>query len=89
MSSNKDEVHLSFVELVNLDEPTLPRQVFIDLLSAQGLAISRADQLFDGLLDHNRQVLQDFLRACENAEGQVVESLKAAARYQVANLSLV
>jgi hypothetical protein len=89
VSSNKDEIHLSFVELINLDAPTLPRQVFIDLLSAQGLAISRAGQLFDGLLDHNRQVLQDFLCACENAEGQVVESLKAVARYQMSNLSLV
>jgi hypothetical protein len=89
VSTNKDEIHLSFVELVNLDTPTLPRQVFIDLLSAQGLAISRADQLFDGLLDHNRQVLQDFLRACENAEGQFVENLKTVAGYQLSNLSLV
>ena len=89
VSGSKDEILLSFVELVNLDAPTLPRQVFIDLLSAQGLAIRRADQLFDGLLDHNRQVLQDFLQTCENAEGQVVDNLKAVAGYQVSNLSLV
>ncbi|MFY9206007.1 MAG: hypothetical protein WAO67_09770 [Yoonia sp.] len=89
VSTNKDEIHLSFVELVNLDTPTLPRHVFIELLSAQGLAISRADQLFDGLLDHNRQVLHDFLRACENAEGQFVENLKTVAGYQLSNLSLV
>jgi hypothetical protein len=89
VSAKKDEIHLSFVELVNLDTPTLPRQVFIEILSAQGLAIDRADQLFDGLVDHNRQVLQDFLRACENATGQVVESLKAVAGYQLSNLRLV
>jgi hypothetical protein len=88
MSTRKDEIHLSFVELVNLDAPTLPRQAFMELLSEQGLAISRADQLFDGLLDHNRQVFQDFLRACKNAEGQVVESLKAVAGYQLSNLRL-
>ena len=89
VSASKDEIHLSFVELVNLDAPTLPRQVFIDLLSAQGLAISRAEQLFDGLLNHNRQIFQDFLQACENTEGHVVESLKAVAGYQLSNLSLV
>lgn len=89
VSTDKDEIQLSFVELVNLDAPTLPRHVFIELLSAQGLAISRADQLFDGLLDHNRQVLEDFLRACENAEGHVVENLKTAAGYQLSNLRLV
>ena len=89
VSTNKDEIHLSFVELVNLDTPTLPRQIFNELLSAQGLASCRADQLFDGLVDHNRQVLQDFLRACENAAGQVVESLKVVAGYQLSNLRLV
>ncbi len=89
VSASKDEICLSFVELVNLDTPTLPRQAFIELLSAQGLAISRADQLFDGLLDHNRQVFQDFLQACENAEGQVVENLKTVAGYQLSNLAMV
>ena len=89
VSLREDEIHLSFVELVNLDAPTLPRQVFIELLSAQGLAISRAHQLFDGLLDHNRQVFQDFMRACDNAEGHVVESLKVVAGYQLSNLSIV
>jgi len=89
VSTKKDEIHLSFVELVNLDTPTLPRQMFKELLSMQGLATASADQLFDGLVDHNRQVLQDFLQACENAEGQVVENLKAVARYQLSNLRLV
>jgi hypothetical protein len=89
MSTGKDDIHLSFVELVNLDMPTLPRQVFTELLSTQGLAIGRSHQIFDGLLDHNGQVLQDFLRACENAEGQVVENLKTVAGYQLSNLSLV
>jgi hypothetical protein len=67
----------------------VPRQVFIDLLSAQGMAISRAEQLFDGLLNHNRQIFQDFLQACENTEGHVVESLKTVTGYQLSNLSLV
>lgn len=89
LSVRKDEIHLSFVELVNRDTPTLPRQVFIELLSAQGLAISRAHQLFEGLLDHNRQIFQDFLRACENAEGHVVENLKAVAGYQLSNMRTI
>lgn len=85
--NNKDEIWISFVELVNLDTPALPRQVFIELMSAQGLATNRAHQLFDGLLGHNRQVLQDFLRVCESAGGDAVESLKAVAGYQLSNLS--
>ena len=32
VSTKKDEIHLSFVELVNLDTPTLPRQILNELL---------------------------------------------------------
>lgn len=89
VGASKDEIHLTFVELVNLDMPTIPRRVFIETLSSQGLPISRAHQIFDGLMNHNRQVVQDFLRACENVEGKVVETLKAVAGYQLSNLHLV
>lgn len=81
--ASKNEIHLSFVELINQDTPALPRQVFTELMSAQGLAASRAHQLFEGLQDHNRQVLQDFLAACEGAQGEVVENLKTVAGYQL------
>jgi hypothetical protein len=82
----KDEIQLSFVELVNLDAPALPRQVFLELLLDQGLPASSVHALFNGLLGHNRQVLQDFLTACDSAEGPVVEELKAVAACQLENL---
>lgn len=87
ISTNKNEIHLSFVELVNLDEPNLPRQIFLELLMEQGIAISSVNQIFDGLLMHNRQVLQDFLKACEGAEGLIIKNLKSIAGYQLANLN--
>lgn len=87
MSTSKNEIHLSFVELVNLDEPSLPRQVFLELLMEQGLPISSVNPIFDGLLGHNQQVLQDFLKACEGAEGQVIQDLRTIAGYQLANLN--
>lgn len=83
-----DEIHLSFVELVNLDEPPLPRQKFLELLVGQGMAPLSVHQLFDGLLGHNRQVLQDLLDACESAECQVIRDLKTVAGYQLNNLTL-
>lgn len=89
VSTNKDEIQLSFVEIANLDKPALPRQVFGEVLMVQGLPISTADQLFDGLLEHNRQVLHDFLAACAPATGQHIESLKRIAAYQLANLNQV
>jgi len=88
ISTNKNEIHLSFVELVNLDEPNLPRQIFLELLMEQGIPISSVNQIFDGLLGHNRKVLQDFLKACEGAEGLIIENLATIAGYQLANLSM-
>ncbi len=87
VSTNKNEIHLSFVELVNLDAPKLPRQVFLELLTEQGIPISSVNQIFDGLLGHNRQVLQDFLVTCEGAEGKIIQDLKTIAGYQLANLN--
>lgn len=85
--ASKNEIHLSFVELVNLDEPNHPRQVFLELLMEQGIPISSVNQIFDGLLEHNREVLQDFLKACEGEEGLIIQNLKTIAGYQLANLN--
>ncbi|RFO96617.1 hypothetical protein DIC66_11355 [Rhodoferax lacus] len=84
--TRKNEIQLSYVELVNQDAPALPRQVFVALLSEQGLPSNRAHALFDGLLAHNRQVLQDFLAACEAAPGPLTAQLKAVAGYQLDKL---
>lgn len=87
VTASKDEILLSFAEMVNLDQPNLPRQVFGQVLMAQGLPTSTANQLFEGLLKHNRQVLHDFLAACAAASGQHIESLKRIAADQLANLN--
>lgn len=87
VSSSKDEVHLSFVELVNLDQPSAPRQVFLELLKDQGIPTSSLHQLFEGLIAHNRQVLVDFLKACEGLEGAAIEDLKKVTTGQLNNLA--
>ena len=87
VSDSPDEIQLSFTELANLDAPALPRQVFLELMSAQGLPTSRAHQLFDGLLGHHRRVLEHFLKACPSAEGQVLRDLKKVAGDQWASLN--
>lgn len=60
-------IHLSFVELAHLDAPARPREVFVRLMTEQGLPAARGHELFDGLVAHHRQVLQAFVRACEAA----------------------
>lgn len=87
VSLGKNEIHLSFVELVNLDAPNLPRQFFLELLAEQGIPISSLNQIFDGLLEHNRKVLHDFLAACEGAGGKIIQDLKTIVGYQLANLN--
>lgn len=86
VSSSADELHFSFVELINLDKPSSPRQVFTHLLKDQGMQAEGANGLFDGLLMHNRQVMLDFLEACEGSDGQVLLGLREVAGYQLAHL---
>lgn len=85
--ASQGEIHLPFLELVNEDEPALPRRVFLDLMASQGLPASSAHQLFDGLLAHNRQVLNDFIKACDGTEGEIVRSLHAIATQQLLSLT--
>jgi len=61
------QIHLSFVTLADLDAPARPREVFVRLMTEQGLPMARSHELFDGLIAHHRQVLQAFVRACEAA----------------------
>jgi hypothetical protein len=86
-TTGQGEIHLPFVELANQDEPGLPRQVFVGLMAEQGLAADRAHPLFDGLIAHNRQVLGEFLQACEGAAGEIVPQLQAVTRHQLSCLS--
>ncbi len=87
VSSRKDEVHLSFVELVNLDQPSAPRHVFLEMLKDQNIPTSSLHQLFEGLIAHNRQVLLDFLKACEGREGAAIRDLRKVAICQLDNLA--
>jgi hypothetical protein len=85
-STRAHELQLSYVELVNRDQPARPRQVFIQLLSEQGLSHSRAHALFDGLLEHNVHVFQSLSKACDSAKGQAAQDLKNLAGYQLDSL---
>lgn len=89
------QIHLSFVVLADQDAPTRPREVFVGLMTEQGLPAARGHELFDGLVAHHRQVLQAFVRACEVAvtpgagprtDGGLSHQLRQVAQGQLACL---
>ncbi len=86
VNAGPDEIHLSFVELFNRDQPASPRQVLVGLLQEQGMPARSAHQLFDGLLAHNCQVRRDFLQACDGLDGRVVQGLRDVAAHQLEGL---
>lgn len=87
LHARKGNIHLPYLELANLDEPALPRAVFAALMAEHGLPPADIHQLFDGLIAHNLHVLNDFMKACERADGPLVQQLRAVAGSQISCLN--
>lgn len=75
---------VSFVEIANRKKPSQPRQTFTRLLATRQVPISVANALFDGLEEHNRQVLTGLVHACQAAPSAMASSLEQIAAHQLA-----
>jgi hypothetical protein len=87
VTKNATGIHLSFVELANQKQPLLPRKIATDLFASLNILPSMANDLFDGLLAHHRQVLLDFIQACRQSDKAVTRALTEVANEQLAILA--
>ena len=49
-------------------------------MKAHDISSTKANEIFDGLIEHNKQVLNSFLEACNKSEGRIIEDLKTIAK---------
>ena len=59
------------------------RDRFVTGAVERSIQRSKANEIFDGLIQHNKQVLISFLDACSKSEGKVIEDLKTIAKTQL------
>ena len=86
VTKKNTELHISFLEIANKNTPLLPRKTFISLMSLYGIPKTIATGIFDGLLEHNRQVLIDFIKECKNINKKITDDLNMVATNQLAIL---
>lgn len=87
ISKNRDKLHLSFVEIANKKSPSQPRKTFTHLMATQHVPASVANALFDGLVEHNRQVLAELVQECQLHPGEMASCLQQVALYQLAAIA--
>lgn len=76
---SKAEVSISFLELVSDGNKTLPKTMFADRMHEFHISTQTANEIFDGLVDHNRKVLADMMDTCRLSDSGMAKELTAIA----------
>ncbi len=87
ITKNGDKTTLSFVEIANKNNPSQPRKTFTYLMATQHVPTAVAHTLFEGLAEHNRQVLKELIQACHHHPSAMTRSLEKVAAFQLIVIS--
>ena len=71
------------IELVNNKNKLSPRKVFVDGISQFDVSLLVANQIFDGLIEHNRKAYTDFINECRLSTNKVANQLESIALNQL------
>ena len=83
MVKKKNGIQIDFLELVNNKNKLSPRKVFIDGIRQFDISLLVANQIFDGLIEHNRKAYTDFISECRLSNNKVAKQLESIALNQL------
>ncbi len=86
ISKTGTHTNLSFVEIANLKDPSQPRATFANLIKTQDVPLSMAHALFDGIIEHNQQVLNELIQVCHRHPSAMASKLEKVASFQLATI---
>jgi hypothetical protein len=87
MMKMKSGIQIDFLELVNKKNKLSPRKIFIDGIQRFEVSSLVANQIFDGLIEHNRKAYTDFVSECRLSTNKVAKELESIALNQLKLLS--
>ena len=87
MTKDRAQMNLSFVEIANKHHPSQPRKTFASLMATQDVPDAVSQTLFDGLIEHNRQVLKELIKACRCHPSAMAKSLEKVASFQLTTIN--
>lgn len=83
-----NEIHLSCLVLGSVNDKNSPKKVFTKLMHGVGMPAHIASNIFDGIVDQNRNFFLHLLEELKPLEGTVVEGLRNMARHQLIPLGV-
>ena len=87
MTKDRAQMNLSFVEIANKHHPSQPRKTFASLMATHDVPDAVSQTLFDGLIEHNRQVLKELIQACRCHPSAMAKSLEKVASFQLTTIN--
>ena len=83
MIKTKSGIQIDFIELVNKKNKQSPRKIFIDGIQRFEVSKLVANQIFDGLIEHNRKAYTEFISECRLSTNRVAKELESIALNQL------
>lgn len=83
MVKKKSGIQIDFLELVSNKNKLSPRKLFIDGMSQFNVSLLLANEIFDGLIEHNRKTYTDFINECRLSDNTVAKQLESIAQNQL------
>ncbi|SIS69937.1 hypothetical protein [Neptunomonas antarctica] len=81
------EIRMSFVPLANKNKNAPSKQIFVEQIQKFNVPESTAYQIFDGLIEHNKQALTKLLDECMKSNSKIARELQVIALNQLALIS--
>lgn len=86
VSVEGDEINLSFLVVGSLNDRNSPKKIFVKLMQDVGMPTHVAADVFDGIVNMNRQFFKNLLNDLETLDGGVVNGLRTMVKNQLAAL---
>jgi len=83
-----NEIHLSCLVLGSVNDKNSPKKVFTKLMHSVGMPQHIASNVFDGIVEQNRNFFLHLLEELKPLEGSVVENMRTMARNQLIPLGV-
>lgn len=81
------EIRMSFIQLANKQTNSSSKKVFVAQMKKLNIPELTADQIFNGLIAHNKQALTKLLNECEGSDSKIARELEIIALNQLTLIS--
>lgn len=83
-----DIIHLSCLVLGSINNKSSPKKVFTKLMNTVGMPANIASNVFDGIVQQNKNFFLHLLEELKPLDGNVVEGLRTMAKHQLLPLGV-